>query len=260
MTLTDDILLRYVDGQLSAADVAAVQTALARDHVAAERVRLLQLSAEGCLIERSRPLPRADAALVARMLGSRSHPVVASSPTGASQALSRRAALAAFAALLVGFGSGWLARHVNGIEDQLPLWVLRVVDYHTLYSRETVEGTALDDSTRLVLAQRFGALLGRPVKIPTFEAGIELRRGQILRFEHEPVIQLAYLPENGMPVALCIKRVAGPDTPPGYRRVSGIGMVRWRQDGTEYVLVGDQPDAMLRQIAMQAVDQMAARP
>lgn len=115
-----------------------------------------------------------------------------------------------------------------------------------------IEGRALE--------QRFGALLGRPIRIPILEAGLELRRGPILRFEHEPVIQLAYLAPNGMPVALCFKRGPGPDTASRYRRVSGIGMVRWRQDGAEYVRVGDQPDAMLRQVAMQAVEQLAARP
>jgi anti-sigma factor RsiW len=258
MTLTDDILLRYVDGQLSAADAVAVRTALGRDHIAAERVRLLQLSAEACRIEGSRPLPAAPAELVARLLGTRHHSARVTSPAGSTRAL-RRAALAASLALLIGFGGGWLARHSVGTEDPLPVWVTRVVDYHTLYARETLEGTALDDVTLLALEQRFGALLGRPVTIPVLDGGLELRRGQILRFESEPIIQLAYLPENGMPVALCFKRAVGPDMAPGYQRVSGVGMMRWRQGGAEYVLVGEQPDAMLREVARQAVEKMTPR-
>jgi anti-sigma factor RsiW len=258
MTLTDDILLRYVDGLLAAAEVAAVEAALARDHVAAERVRLMRLSGAALRTEQDASPGAIDPDLMHRMLGSKLA-AIEQSRMHLKRASARYVAAAAAVALLVGLSGGWFARHALApVADPLPVWVQRVVDYHTLYARETVEGQRLALSEMDALRRRFSALVGRSVTIPTFGSTLEFRRGQVLQFEREPIIQLAYLPETGLPIALCFKRVDAADLAPKFERVNGIGMVRWRHDGLEFVLVGEQPEPLMRTVAKKAADLLAS--
>jgi anti-sigma factor RsiW len=260
MTLTDEILLQYVDGLLPASEVAQIEAALSADHLAAERVRLMRRSGVTLAAERMAPAAAVDDRILQRMLGRKSEPVRRDdqSLTRSRQGGFRNAALAASVALLIGTGAGWLAR--DGLAPQsrsLPVWVGRVVDYHSLYARETMDGQAPAPADVDAMKRRFSTLIGRPVTIPGFGPELEFRRGQILQFAGEPIIQLAYLPAKGLPLALCFKRVDEADLAPAYRRVSGIGMVRWRRDGTEYVLVGEQPEAVLRSVAHQSIVQVS---
>jgi anti-sigma factor RsiW len=108
------------------------------------------------------------------------------------------------------------------------------------------------------LEAKFQAALGQPMAIPLYAPGVmDFRRGQLLEFEREPIVQLAYLPREGTPMALCLKRAAGKDEAPQFERVHDIGMVRWRQRGIDYVLVGNQSEAELLDYSHNSVRQIA---
>lgn len=66
----------------------------------------------------------------------------------------------------------------------LPVWVVRVVDYHTLYDRGTVEGPRASLTLIDGLETRFSDLLNSDVTIPNLsDVGLDFRRGQVLKFE-----------------------------------------------------------------------------
>jgi anti-sigma factor RsiW len=273
MTLTEDILLRYADGQLDRDTAAAVAAALVHDDIAAERVRLIKLSGTALAMEAERGHTATDRDALARKFlpgpdvsDSAAHRVITPETARADSSWMsgpyawRRQALAAGLLLAIGLsagfaGSGRMQREVSAH----PVWVMRIVDYHTLYGRSTVAGSTVTATETAQLEQRFSEALGRPVKIPAYTpAAMEFRRGQILEFERAPIIQLAYLPpREGTPMALCLTRGTGTDTQPSYERLHGIGMVRWRRAGLEYVLVGDQSEQDLRGYARQAIEQIA---
>jgi anti-sigma factor RsiW len=264
MTLTDELLLRYADGQLDAETAVAVAQALATDDVAAERVRLLRLSGESLAREAaSQPEAHVRQVLAQHYLGEpRNVAQIAAAPPVLRPGVRSRSiqALAAGLILALGLGAGFATGLYRRDTAAHPVWVMRVVDYHTLYARSTVAGDSLAATDIKALERRFTEALGRPITIPSYDKdAMDFRRGQILEFERDPIIQLAYLPpREGMPMALCLKRGAGIDTQPVYERVHGIGLVRWRRAGLDYVLVGDQSEHALRSYARDAIAQIAA--
>jgi anti-sigma factor RsiW len=262
MTLTDELLLRYADGQLDAETSVAVAQALATDDVAAERVRLLRLSGESLAREAaSQPEAHVRQGLTQRYLGEHRSVAQIAAPVLRPGVRSRSIhALAAGLILALGLGAGFATGLYRRDSAAHPVWVMRVVDYHTLYARSTVAGDSLAAADLKALERRFTEALGRPITIPSYDKdAMDFRRGQILEFERDPIIQLAYLPpREGMPMALCLKRGAGIDTQPVYERIHGIGLVRWRHAGLDYVLVGDQSEHALRGYARDAIAQIAA--
>ena len=158
-------------------------------------------------------------------------------------------------AIGIGLGTALVPRESSA---GIPTWIVRVADYHTLYARRTVEGHTLSAAAIRDLETRLSSALGRSFRIPIFDAGVmEFRRGQILEFEQAPVIQLAYLPETGSPIAVCLKHDAGPDTEPTIARVNGIGLARWRSRGLGFVVVGHKADADLLTLARGVAAQQA---
>ncbi len=285
MKLNDELLLKYADGSLASVIEARVEQALQQDRSASERLRLMQLSGAALKAEamanqqRTSPvvaeLARAihageldandlDADDLAPRSTSAPHKLApASKQQTAPSVKSPGWQIAASMALLAfGLGTGYFARDLgfNDRADQQanPVWLVRVVDYHTLYVRETVTAGPAKMPNKAELKSRFAAILGQSVTIPDLGAEqLEFRRGQYLKFKDSPIIQLAYLPKDtGKPVALCFKTAKGPDKKPTYSQISGLGVMRWHQSGLDYVLVGDLPEQRLRAAANNALAQI----
>ena len=271
MTLSDNDLLKYADGLLDADTCADVERLLQADKVAQERLRLIRLSGEalhreaaiGATISCDDPL--ACAILTGELdNGASARTESTSAVRNHSYRLGRLAsgwgAIAASLLLLwAGAAAGYLVHGLSQkqiAQDVLsyPTWLVRVIDYHTLYDRETLAPAAARPDEIKTLATRFSAVLSRPVVIPELAGEqLEFKRGQFLKFEGNPIIQLAYLPyKTGRPVALCLKQTSKADTSLNYARVRGLGMVRWRQKGLEYVLVGDHSKDRLLEAARNA--------
>ncbi len=278
MKLNDELLLKYADGSLASELETQLEQALQQDPIASERLRFINLSGAALCDEanqQQKPLEMAglaNAILVGNLdasdLDHRSSsnrdkllPVhkqqSARQPRGAGWQIA-----ASMALLVFGLGTGYFARYLqsNDPADQQtdPVWLVRVVDYHTLYVRETVTAGPAKMPNKADLKNRFAAILGQSVTIPDLGAEqLDFRRGQYLKFEDSPIIQLAYLPKNtGKPVALCFKTAEGPDQKPTYSQISGLGVMRWHQSGLDYVLVGDLPEQRLRAAANNALTQI----
>lgn len=181
MKLTEALLLKYVDGELSADDIKQVEDLLAGDALARENVSHMRVSGEALLNMEITPEEQeaADAMKARLSLGELLMLPPAANDLGQldSDENARRAAkqssrgwwnFGSIAAALVIMFGGMFAGFNMGVatlsaEDiamsKLPVWVARVVDYHTLYDRETVAGDTLNSAKIEQLEASFGAVL-----------------------------------------------------------------------------------------------------
>ena len=194
MTLGDKLLLKYADDKMDAAASEHIAQQLVTDAPARERLRLIRLSGDALAGETSRLslAPAADQ-LADRIFSgeldscrsnNNSDDVEQVAPDSAEQIVLKdteqlelteaqlrfksrwrlpqvAAALGFLAIGLVGgyFGAAWLPSQAS---DQLvnhPAWLVRIVDYHTLYGRETVTPSKSSAQQVMRLEKRFTTFL-----------------------------------------------------------------------------------------------------
>ena len=276
MKLTNELLLEYADDRLDLATRAQVEQLLQSDIIAAERLRLLRVSGtalgheQTAIIEPVVDDPLSAAILSGDLDGIEDAPVE-KMPAGQFDTERKKSSLArgwqqiaaSLALLVLGLAGGYLAGQTpvstgSGDLKAYPSWIVRVVDYHTLYDRKTVEPSHTNRTAREGLERHYAKILGRPIRIPDLnKEQLVFRRGQFLQFNDQPIIQLAYLPDaKGRPVALCLKKSPGADMGPEFAVLNGLGMVRWRQNDIDYILVGDHSERRLRDAASDARTQI----
>jgi len=289
MTLTEEILLKYADGKLDDEHVRSVESQLRHDDVAGERLRLIRLSGNALDQERLsgraafavdeladrilRDAPEEEPAPYLSGASAEEHASSAVTPVqfGASRP-ARRWMMGAIAASLLfcvaGIAAGYIgARSFGEIGSSagqdmemagVPTWIARVVDYHTLYDRETVGTSKASPDDVVRLQARFSDLMQQTITVPDLDAtDLEFRRGQVLKFRGSPIVQLAYLPDRtGRPVALCLTPSSQADSAPSYSELRGMGVVRWTRDKIDYVMVGYLPEQRLMTSARSAAEQI----
>ena len=204
------LLLAYVDGQLDGADRARAQQLVENDSSAREFVALLErskLSYKAAFDERlDATVPEAIEGTIRHWTPPGDEPVPVKRPA-------QRFALVATLLLGIAVGFGVSNRtQRDAPTDSTPAWLAQVASYHELYVRDTVDGIALDADRRQQLAAELTTALGAPLQIPDLRRQkLDFKRGQLLQIEGRALIQLAYLPDAGTPVALCITKNGAPD-------------------------------------------------
>ncbi|WP_206131616.1 hypothetical protein [Burkholderia sp. Ac-20379] len=142
-------------------------------------------------------------------------------------------------------------------------WISVAAEYQQFYTRETLASVQPDPA---VAARIVGAIRsddGIAVRVPDLAAaGLTFKSVDRLRYDGKPLVQIAYLPAHGTPVALCVMKDARPDQAIAQRELHGMSVVTWRQGSLSYALIG-KPDsgdlgAIARQIAGSRVDAMFA--
>ena len=177
-------------------------------------------------------------------------------PPYASAAPGRRQALAWGMGLAASFMAGWLLpwrpfSSATPASDPAP-WVTAIVGYHAMYVRATVDAQAdRPDRLQQLLTGFPPALQGRLMAPDLSSAGLHFRRVQRLGFEGAPLLQMVYLPAQGLPAALCVLPVNSVDTPISTRRAKSLGVAAWVDRGLASVLVAD--------MAADAVGSLAGR-
>ncbi|MPV57392.1 anti-sigma factor [Burkholderia sp. HI2761] len=131
-------------------------------------------------------------------------------------------------------------------------WIMAAANYQRLYTRDTV---AFDSSNPAVAAHTVENIRrddGLPIRIPDLRsAGLTFKRIQRLRFNDKPLVQIVYLPEKGMPVALCLMKDDKPDTALARQQVGGMDVVTWRRANLTYALIAPPGDTDLGAIGKQ---------
>lgn len=265
--LSDDLLVAYVDGQLARDQSRAVKRVLDQDIVAAQRAESLRAAHDrlewvfeallederallmGDLDESAMPAPRTPG-LGERILARGTETIAAG----------------AVAILLLGLGVGyavWGSKPLQPVTNlaapvEVPAWQEDVARAQALMSRESLEvGLDSQGNTDFVRFQ-LAKLLGTDVVIPDFSArGFAFARAQLLRRQAQPLAQLAYLPERGMPLALYLRPGAGADRAPEIRAVAGLVTASWTVGGMAYLLAGHTTESDIGALARDARNQIS---
>ncbi len=266
MSLDEITLLAYVDGELPAHRRSEVEAAIAANAELARTVSAMQVSrlpyhsAYG-----QQPMPAVPAGLRAqveelasvalasrelasrefasRELAAREMAVAGGAPDDRRAKGSWPRAAGWFAAMLVMLAIGWVAGYLGGQRTQaapVEPWVRMVSSYHSMYARDTVLDGGVATAQVAALKARLAIQHGLSLTIPDLEAdGLSFVRAQQLQFNGKMVLQLVYLPKQGLPIALCL-------IPSGQQAersltIDGQQAVTWRSGDWGYLLIGQKP-------------------
>ena len=230
--MSDDIqdsqLVAYIDGKLNADDATALEERLAEDVELQARVAALD------------PLA---AQVRTAFEGVPGHhhmlpPLPPASEARPEKRVKRLAAVAIFAALAIG---GTLGSQFGAPAAADSPWRVEVARYQALYVEGTLSSVS-DDSLRISGEfSRASSALGLDLDPTPLSdiPGLTLRRAQVLGYEGNALIQIAFTDQNGAPVALCL--MAGDDGTAGSAELAGLATYSWGAGDRQYVLVAPLP-------------------
>jgi anti-sigma factor RsiW len=266
--IIDEVILRaYVDGELSPEERGRVEAAVSNSAGLRKQVEALQAS---CLPYRAAfdaftlpPIPEALTQQLAALSA-----VAQSGPSSVPTRPRRHWFLNAAGiglGLAATFTAGVLLRPallLNNDDDKVfGPWVHAIASYQALYVRETLERNADSAENVARVLQSFQTQVGQERKAWASQAasvnsgantsfgvpdlgsvGLAFKRAQLLGFGERPLIQMAYLPSQGKPAALCVLPIVGraESTAQG-RRIENLSIVTWQKQGFSYVLALDMP-------------------
>ena len=276
----DEDLVAYLDGELSLADRQLIDQALSES--AALRQRLEQLRQGG------RPFREAfdsliDQAPMDRLMAALPEPTLSASVISTSKATPPRPAndwqsIGVAAMLLltlgIGFAVGYgtssdraaqrevaLLAELDEMEAELeeaeaaadaaPVvtakgWRQAVADYQMLFTTESLTPDQGGGDALALASERVGLPLDPATRAAS---GLQFRRAQLLAFKDKPLVQLAYLGDDGVPVAFCIIASNKPEAETQYEVRNGLGIVHWIIGGYGLMVIGDLPEDRLSRIA-----------
>lgn len=250
-------LLQWVDGELDPARAEQVSLAVQRDAGLAQMTENLRASQLHYKEARDTIVPGVPEDVrdrVGVLLDESQSPARVSGLMVAS--LVAGMAVACLCGYLVGSNS---ANPVNSSSISASMgFAEAVASYQTFYVRETVEGTTNSNvnavSTRLLEQQDL------EVQVPDLsEQGYQFLRAQQLTFNGEPVVQLVYLAEEGLPVALCYMPLqSGSETKSDtavFANYFGLNTVEWTTADSRIVIVSNSRKDHLKALHRSAVAQ-----
>lgn len=134
--------------------------------------------------------------------------------------------------------------------DSTPRWIRLVADYHQLYARQTIARAQPNIDAASVAVSEW---LTRETSIPDLSAAnISFKRAQQLTVEGDTLVQLAYLPAQDRPVAVCIRKSReSNDTSIKYESYDGMQYATWQDGEHAVVIVGHFDQQELKNIAPQ---------
>lgn len=234
----DEVLVAWLDNQLSGPEREQFARRLQQDQILAERLEVMSQSTlpfHDAFLPMLAEAPLTD--LQAR-LDAIPQPTVA-----ASGGVSRRQLIAA--------GVGFLAVGVLVGRYALPLvapqqdnnWRNLVAQYMSLYSAETLADINETPTEQQAQLQRVKTSLGialTPAQLVL--PGAEMKNARVLSYDQYPIAQITYLCPKSGPLALCITRSERAGNAPQESEVRrGMNVVYWRAAGYNFMLIGHNP-------------------
>lgn len=217
----DELLTAYLDDALDPTQQAELEHRLAQDAEARDRLdRLARVDTVlppvgKALLSDAPPMPELDS------------PRPAHAPNQ----------LAWAATLMIGVALGWFIATDRGPRD-LDDWRDFAAAYHALYTPETLGGPPLSDTAAALQLGLVSETLGRSLIALDEIEGLEFRRAQVLGHDGHNIIQLAYLTESGIPVALCIMEDQAAASPAAQAMRQGIPSISWGDGENHFLLLG----------------------
>ncbi|MDZ4790900.1 MAG: hypothetical protein SGJ17_06765 [Hyphomicrobiales bacterium] len=261
--LSDELLLAYVDGQLDRPQAGAVAQLARDDYDIASRVKRLQ-ETQGRLMESFSAILRTHQAQPLNTVIRLDDAPESHGFFGLNIMHIIAAALAAI--LAIGYFS-------MGGEDSAPslkvaerlsdapaasTWQSEVANLHSFISRDTLSSPEQGQTNRDVIAVQLSRFVRRakPVALPDFSKhGLTLNRGQVMNYQGQRFMQLAYIGKEEQPVALYIM-AGGADARMADLAKSDVRTVSWASGGVSFVLAGFLPQDAIRALAVVAQNQI----
>jgi anti-sigma factor RsiW len=274
--LSDELLVAYVDGQLARDQSKAVERVLEHDEVAAQRVEAMQ-AAHSRLEAAFEAMLANELSAMTAVPGEQANEASRASARSTLSLLRRGGAIAvvggAVCLLMAGAVAGYALRATPEPEALVPTarvplvtgaalardWQDDLIIAHALFSRDSLTVGLESQGNIDLLRFHLGNVIGTEVHIPDLgPAGLAFKRAQILTRQDRAIVQLAYLPLKGQPVALYLQWDKGADNAPAFSRTDGLAAAEWRQGNITYFLVGAMQLPRLEKLAAYARQQIAA--
>ncbi|WP_415401353.1 anti-sigma factor family protein [Tateyamaria sp. SN3-11] len=226
---TDEDLTAFLDGEADDALRAEIEAALETDAALGERVASLDIP----LV----PIAVAYDALLATAPPMPDLPEVAVAPPPATRfgwgwgigTFGTGLAAGLAVALFTGFGTP---------EPAPRGWISFVASYQALYTTATL---SIDNPSPAEATMQLAAVsdaLDLDLSALPQAQGLTFKRAQVLGFRGKPLVQIAFLRDDGTPVALCIIP-SGPDEKPlDMGEAEGLDIARWNTPGYGFLLIG----------------------
>ncbi|MGP6443648.1 anti-sigma factor family protein [Rahnella aceris] len=231
----DEVLVAYLDNQLSESQRAKFDAQLAQDDVLAQRLAQMSRSnlpfhdAFGALLQEA-PVGKLQAALDA----------IPDARIAGSSGFSRRALLAASLSFLA---VGLLGGRYSTLFASDDNWRARVADYMSLYTAQTladVDDSAGQQKIQLARVQNTLGIALSPAALAV--QGADLKDARMLHYDEYDIAQITYLDALYGPMALCITRSEHSDNTALQREIRrGMNVVYWRNAGYNFMLIGHSP-------------------
>ncbi len=249
----DEVTLRaYVDQELSAPERSRVDAALEQSPELQTLVGALKASRlpyqSAFDAQNLPPLAEALSRRLDQMVAVAGAQQQEATPAPAHRAAPRRAMLAAGlgACFLGGYGLRAALPGLGSRTAVAPAWVDAVANYQAMYTRSTVEGGVQTLAQRRAVLEAFERSTNAKLTVPNLsDSGLQFKRAQPLVFNERALLQLAYLPQQGKPAALCVLKALAhePAVPPTLFTLHGLQVVTWVQSGLAYAFASEMPQA-----------------
>ncbi|MBU9811765.1 anti-sigma factor [Rahnella sp. C60] len=235
----DEVLVAYLDNQLSESQRAKFDAQLSQDDVLTRRLAQMSRSnlpfhdAFGAMLQEA-PVGKLQAALDA---------IPDARGTG-SPGLSRRALLAASLSFLA---VGLLAGRYSTLFTSEDNWRARVADYMSLYTAQTLADVYDSAGQQKIQLARVQNTLGIPLSPAALAVqGADLKDARMLHYDDDDIAQITYLDARYGPMALCITRSKSVENTSLQREIRrGMNVVYWRTAGYNFMLIGHSPATTL---------------
>ena len=228
-TITDERLTAYLDGELAPQEAAAIEAALQSSAQLQARLAALDV-----------PIPALRQGFDALLNQAPRPPALPKAPRQSTRPW--LAAVAASALLGVGLG-GFLFKPTP------QTWTQAVANYQSLYVTETLSAPPMETALQDIVIASLSGRLGVDLTPLTNLDGIDFRRAQMLGIDGAPLVQMAYLADGTIPVAICITPRDAEDSATELTRMFGMEAASWTADGHGVLIIGGDDPALIENLA-----------
>ena len=143
------------------------------------------------------------------------------------------------------------------IESERDRMLDEVAEYHSIYSRETVHLVEVPATQVEHLKAWLGKRVNGTLIIPDFKAaGLTFAGGRLVVLDGEPVAELMYTRENGLPIAFCVLSHPGKPDVVTVERRGALNLATWDDGSHSYIVVGEADRNMIGELATLAREQL----
>lgn len=231
---SDEELVAYLDGESEHTRMEEIEAALKEDLALVERIEGLRIDTE-----------QIAASLETLVNPKAVPPSFLNATAGRNKTLPMIAA--SLVALIIGLVGGQLiSRPVE------PDWRDYVAAYQFLYTTNTLSTIEASPASQQSELDRVGAAIGKAISVESLSdfPEVEYKRAQVLGYNSQALVQLAFLSSTGEPLALCIIRANNSESVPlNISSMEGLSAASWNAGGYEYLLIGGKDNSLIERMA-----------